>query len=135
MRVKLLEVREGRGTAITSPEDISRAMEQEAKADRETFWVLHLNTKNRIIEKELVSMGSLDNSLVHPREVFRKAIMNSCSSIITVHNHPSGDPSPSEEDQRIWSRLDEAGNILGIECLDHIVIGRYGYYSRKAERR
>jgi DNA repair protein RadC len=110
-------------------------MAEEGKADREAMWVLHLNTKNKIIEKELVSLGSLDSSIAHPREVFRKAVINSSSCIITVHNHPSGEPIPSAEDYQTWNNLVKAGEILSIHVIDNMIITPNGrYYSSKEHR-
>jgi len=135
MRLKILQVREAAGEVICSPNAVAEIMREEAKADREFFWVLHLNGKNRIIEKELVSIGSVISALVHPREVFKKAIILGATGIITCHNHPGGIPDPSPEDREIWKRLDEAGNILGISVLDHIIITASGrYYSHQAGR-
>lgn len=132
MLIKILEVREASGEIVGSPNAVALIMSEEARADRECFWVLHLNTKNQVIEKELVSIGTLNASLVHPREVFKKAIVNGTASIITVHNHPSGQIEPSEKDREIWERLDSAGEILGIIVLDHIIITSNGaYYSSK----
>jgi len=132
MKIKFIEVKEAKGEKISSPKIVTKLMGEEGKADREAFWVLHLNAKNKIIEKELVSLGIVNSSLVHPREVFKKAILNGDSGIITVHNHPSGDPTPSEEDFRVWNRLEEAGKILGIEVVDNIIITPVGeYYSWK----
>ncbi len=82
-----------------------------------------LNTKNNITGINVVSIGSLNSSLVHPREVFKAAILGNAAAIILAHNHPSGDPSPSPEDLEITRRLVEAGKILGIEVLDHVIIG------------
>ena len=84
-----------------------------------------LNTRNKIIRIENISVGTLNASLVHPREVFNKAITHAASSVVIAHNHPSGDPEPSEEDLKITRRLIEAGRILGIEVLDHIIIGKH----------
>ena len=110
-------------------------MREEAKADRECFWVLHLNGRNRIIEKYLVGIGTLTNVLVHPREVFKKAIILGAAAIITCHNHPGGIPDPSPEVREIWNRLDEAGKILAISVLDHIIItASGGFYSHKSGR-
>jgi len=107
-------------------------MKHEAKFDREAFWVLHLNTQNQVIEKELVSLGSVNYSVVHPREVFKKAILNSAAAIITVHNHPSENMKPSMEDERVWKGLNQAGEIIGIEVLDNLIITPQGvYYSEK----
>ena len=122
MELNFLRVRETSGKSIRSPDIISRIMAEEAKADRECFWVLHLNSANRLIEKELVSIGTLNSASVHPREVFKKAIMNGAAAIITVHNHPGGNIEPSREDKATWESLNEAGRILDIEVLDHLII-------------
>lgn len=91
--------------------------------DREYLVVLTLNTKNVITSISTVSMGSLNSSIVHPREVFKTAVLGNAASIILSHNHPSGDPTPSREDINITQRVKEGGKILGIELLDHIIIG------------
>lgn len=122
MELQLLQIRDSAGITIDSPEVVAEIMSQEAKADRECFWVLHLCNGNRIIEKELVSIGTLNSSLVHPREVFKKAVINGAAGIITVHNHPSGSLKPSKEDNEIWQRLDDAGELLGIDVVDHVII-------------
>ncbi len=96
---------------------------------QEYFLILHLDSKNRVIKDETVSIGTLNASLVHPREVFKSAIKENANSIILVHNHPSGDPSPSEEDKQITERLFDAGELLSIKVLDHVIIGNDGYYS------
>ena len=101
---------------------------------KEEFLVLLLDTKNRIIKTKRVSIGSLNQTLVHPREVFRFAIMENSNSIIISHNHPSGDPSPSKEDIDITKRLVEAGNFIGIKVLDHIIIGNDKYISLREKR-
>jgi DNA repair protein RadC len=98
--------------------------------DREVFLVLLLDTRNRLIGMNIVSIGSLTASLVHPREVFKPAIAASASAVIGVHNHPSGDPSPSREDRDLTRRLWEAGKILGVRFLDHVIVGDVGrHYS------
>ena len=91
--------------------------------DREVFAVATLNTKNVITAVQVVTMGTLDASLVHPRETFRLAVHNNASSIIVAHNHPSGDPTPSREDRQVTTRLTDAGKLLGIDVLDHIIVG------------
>jgi len=108
-------VKEAKGIYITEAQKVAGLMEKEGKIDREALWVLHLNTRNQVIEKELVSLGTVNASLVQPREVFKRAILNSAVAIITVHNHPSGNTKPSVEDEKIWKRLDEAGEIIGIK--------------------
>ena len=94
-------------------------------AHREEFHIVCLDTKNQVIDCHQISVGTLDASLVHPREVFRPAIKDAASSIILLHNHPSGDPTPSREDHAVTRRLEEAGGIVGIDVLDHIVLGAF----------
>lgn len=91
--------------------------------DREHFWALALDTKNRLVRMIEVSVGSLDASIVHPRELFKDAVRLSAAGIVVVHNHPSGDPTPSGADLQLTRRLVRAGDVLGIELLDHVVIG------------
>ena len=100
---------------------------------KEHFICLYLDTKNNIIKEEVVSVGTLNASLVHPREVFKTAIKESANSLILVHNHPSGDVSPSVEDLEITERLKEVGEGLGIKLLDHLVISKEGYWSWKED--
>ena len=95
-------------------------LQQETK---EYFLALHLDGKNRVICYEVVSVGSLNQSIVHPREVFKTALLSSAAAIILIHNHPSLDPTPSREDLAITKRLKEAGEIIGIRTLDHIIVG------------
>lgn len=96
---------------------------------KEFFYTILLNGKNRILKYELISVGSLTSSIVHPRESFLPAIKYSAAAVIFAHNHPSGDPTPSQEDKLITRRLFEAGEILGIKVLDHVIIGDNNYYS------
>jgi DNA repair protein RadC len=115
-------------------EILSKVLGAESEVDRmkEHFWVIGLNTRCVIQYIDLTSLGTLNASLVHPREVFRFAIFKAVSSIILSHNHPSGDPEPSEDDLTLTKRLADAGRILGIELLDHIVIGEHtNFYSFK----
>lgn len=93
--------------------------------------MLALDTKNKIIGAFDISTGSINSSIVHPREVYKRAMLCNACSIIVAHNHPSGDPSPSREDINITTRLKEAGNILGINLIDHIIIGDGSYISLK----
>ena len=93
--------------------------------------MLHLDSKNRIIKEETVSIGTLTASLIHPREVFKSAIKESANSIILVHNHPSGDSAPSQEDKEITEKLFDAGELLGINVLDHVIVGKENYWSFK----
>src|SRR5215510_11482531 len=96
--------------------------------DREHFVIMMLDQKNQVIGINTVSIGSLNASIVHPREVYKPAILSNCAALILGHNHPSGDPQPSKEDRAITQRLKEAGALLGISVLDHLVIGADGRY-------
>ncbi|MNW38754.1 hypothetical protein D3C74_158280 [compost metagenome] len=117
---------------VRSPNDVYKLLEPEFRhLKQEQFICLFLNTKNGVIGKEIISIGSLNASIVHPREVFRPAIKRSSASIICAHNHPSGNPEPSPEDISITARLKESGEIIGIEVLDHIVVGDYSFVSLK----
>jgi DNA repair protein RadC len=107
-------------------------MEDMRYYDREHFKCLYLNRKNQVISLETISIGGLANALVHPREVFKPAVKRSAAAVILIHNHPSGDPTPSKEDINITKRLIESGKLLGIEVLDHIIIGDGRYFSLKA---
>jgi DNA repair protein RadC len=100
---------------------------------KEHFVCLFLNTKNQVIARETLSIGSLNASIVHPREVFREAIRRSSASLVCVHNHPSGDPTPSPEDVQITRRLADAGKLIGIDVLDHVIIGDCQYVSLKEQ--
>jgi DNA repair protein RadC len=116
---------------ISSPADVNRILRGRiANLDRENFVVVLLNTKNEVIETSTVSVGTLSTSLVHPREVFKPAIRASAASVILAHNHPSGKVEPSKEDREVTRRLGEAAGILGIEVLDHVIVGD-GYFSLK----
>ncbi|WDV44692.1 DNA repair protein RadC [Clostridiaceae bacterium M8S5] len=117
---------------VCAPIDIARIlMEDMRHLKKEHFKVVLLDTKNQIISMEKISIGDLSSSIVHPREVFKMAIKKSSASIILVHNHPSGDPRPSKEDISITERLIECGKILGINVLDHVIIGNKKYISFK----
>lgn len=117
---------------IHSPEDgANYVMEDMRFLQQEHFVSLYLDTKNKVIHKQTVFVGSLNASIVHPREVFKEGLRRSAASIICFHNHPSGDPTPSREDIEVTKRLVEAGKIIGIDVLDHIVIGDRSYVSLK----
>ena len=117
------------GIQYRSSMDVYRAFSQLSSMPTETFLVLHLDGKNRMVGMTTCSIGSMTASLVHPREVFRPAIANLTAGLIFLHNHPSGDPGPSSEDIQITKRLCEVGKLIGINCLDHIVIGSGRYFS------
>jgi DNA repair protein RadC len=115
---------------IRSPKDVFDLLEPDLRyATKEHFVCLFLNTKNHVISKEIISIGSLNAAIVHPREVFRAAMKRCSASIICVHNHPSGDSSPSPEDIELTKRLVQAGKIVGIELLDHLIIAGSSYLS------
>jgi len=125
------QVRNPGRPVISSPADVERLLRGRiANLDRENFVVVLLNTKNEVIETPTVSVGTLSASLVHPREVFKPAIRASAASVILAHNHPSGKVEPSREDREVTKRLGEAAGVLGIEVLDHIIVGD-GYFSMK----
>lgn len=131
---RLAVMRQPETAIIRSPRDAAEVvMEQLRYLQKEHFVCLFLNTKNHIIAQETLSMGSLNASIVHPREVFRAAIKCSSASIVCVHNHPSGDPTPSSEDILITNRLVKAGELVGIDVLDHIVIGDGEFVSLKEQ--
>jgi DNA repair protein RadC len=116
---------------ISSPADVDRLLRGRiANLDRENFVVVLLNTKNEVIGTPLISVGTLSASLVHPREVFKPAIRASAASVVLAHNHPSGQVEPSWEDREVTGRLEKCAGILGIEVLDHVIVGD-GYYSMK----
>lgn len=121
---------------IKSPDDVVNAVREMAADemrfyDREHFRVMYLDRKGGLLAVEEISVGGLSSSIAHPREVFKNAVKRSAASIILIHNHPSGDPSPSMEDIELTRRMIEAGNIMGIEVLDHIIIGESNQCSLK----
>ncbi|RFU66101.1 RadC family protein [Peribacillus glennii] len=117
---------------IRSPEDCANyCMDEMRFLSQEHFVCLYLNTKNQVLHKQTIFIGSLNASIVHPREVFKEAFRRSAASIICLHNHPSGDPTPSREDIDVTKRLAECGKIIGIELLDHVIIGEQKYVSLK----
>ena len=122
------------GTAITCPNDALALLQPRMQLlDREHFVVVSLTTKNRVIAIETASIGSLNSSIVHPREIFKNAIKLNSAAVVLAHNHPSGDPAPSREDLEVTKRLVEAGKLIGIEVLDHIIIGVDAYTSFKEQ--
>lgn len=114
---------------ISSPNDVFSYFHNRLKNEKqENFYILILDNQNKIIKEELITKGILDSAILHPREVFRPAIKNSASKIILIHNHPSGNCEPSPEDLSITKQLIEAGKLLGIEILDHVIIGRDSHW-------
>jgi DNA repair protein RadC len=114
---------------LQSPRDVCAQIGEIRAQRKEHFVVLYLNTRNQLVHKEAVSIWTLNASLVHPREVFEPALRHSAAGVILAHNHPSGDPSPSEEDRDLTRRLAEAGRLLGIDVLDHVVVADGRHYS------
>jgi DNA repair protein RadC len=117
---------------IRSPEDGANYVMNDMRfLSQEHFVCLYLNTKNQVLHKQTIFIGSLNASIVHPREVFREALKRSAASIICLHNHPSGDPAPSREDIEVTKRLVECGKMIGIDVLDHLIIGENKFVSLK----
>lgn len=117
---------------VKKPKDIYNYMAKPLfNLKQEHFFVLCLDTKNQIVSDKLLAKGTLNAALVHPREIFKEAIKNSANSFILVHNHPSGDPEPSEEDIRMTEEIIKASELIGIRMLDHIIIGNEKYWSYK----
>ncbi len=108
---------------MTSPEKVYQILKPICPQDKESLFLLSLNTKNGIIAIRTISIGTLNANIVHPRDVFRAAIFDNAAQIIIAHNHPSGDPTPSQEDINITKKLVETGKIIGITLLDHVIIG------------
>ena len=118
--------------SITSPEDgVALLMPRLRYEAKEHFLVVLLNSKNKVLEIKQISEGSLNSSVVHPREVFAPAVLHHAAAILTAHNHPSGDPTPSKEDKDLTNTLVQAGKYMGIPVLDHIIIGDARYFSFK----
>ncbi len=116
---------------ILSPKDVWENCKDIRDHKKEHFVVFFLDTRNQEIKREIISVGTLNANLVHPREVFESAIRHSAAQIVVCHNHPSGNPQPSDEDLAITNRLSQAGKILGIEVLDHVIIVKGSYFSIK----
>lgn len=117
------------GTRYTSPSEVYDTFRFLMKETKEMFITLHLDGKNRIICMDIVSIGSLNQSIVHSREVFKTACISNAAALLLIHQHPSGDPTPSREDLEITRRLKDAGELMGIKVLDHIIVGEGEYLS------
>lgn len=127
----LLEERSAEVNQIRSPKDAALILQEIAYETQEHFVAIFLNTKNEVLGKKKIFTGTLSSSIVHPREVFREALKVRSASIIVGHNHPSGNPAPSPEDIEVTKRLVEAGRIIGIEVIDHIIVGENNFISLK----
>lgn len=129
---KMMNIPRAEEVVIRSPQDIFELMRYEIGLEkREHFYILTLDTKNKVISKELISIGSLNAAIVHVREVYRIAIKRAAASIVAIHNHPSQDTTPSFEDNQLTKRLAEAGEIIGIQLLDHVIVSGTEYTSLK----
>lgn len=118
-----------RGRPIVEPKDATPHLLWMLREKKEHFHALYLDTRRHLIASETISVGTLDSSLVHPREVFRPALTHSASAVLVAHNHPSGDPEPSAEDLALTRRLDQAARLLGFAFLDHLVVAKRGIVS------
>jgi len=127
-RIQLVREGEIEALGLTGPDDVANIAAEYAMWDREVFVCLHLDTKNNVIGREIVSMGTLNHTLVHPREIFKSAILANSAHVILCHNHPSGTVDPSKEDDTVTARLAEAGRLLGIPVLDHVIVGPRGHF-------
>ena len=119
--------------SIRSPQDVCRAAADIRAAGKEHFLALYLDARNVLIHQEVVSIGSLNANIVHPREVFRPAVARGAASVVLAHNHPSGDVSPSQEDLGLTARMVDAGRLLGIEVLDHVIVSGSRFVSFRSE--
>ncbi len=131
-QIRVMLIREEATTyrpKISSSADVYNLTHDMMSLDREEFRILLLDTKHHVVGVHTVAIGSLNTAIVHPREVFKAAILANAFAIIALHNHPSGDPTPSPEDHALTKRLGETGTILGIRLLDHVVIGHNKFYS------
>lgn len=132
MRVRLILVREGRSSPVqvSSPKEMYEFMRRRARRlDRECVWRIDLDSRRQVLGWEIVSIGTLSASLIHPREVFKGSLLNNAAGIALVHNHPSGDPSPSAEDREATRRVQRAGELLGVPLVDHLIITDAAYFS------
>jgi len=129
MSPKDLEKKYIKEIKVNEPQAVAEEMQDIKDWSKEVFVVFNVNAQHRIISREIVSIGTLDSVLIHPREIFRTAILKNAKSIIISHNHPSGDLNPSEEDITVTKELKKAGKILDIQLLDHVIVSKNGHYS------
>lgn len=126
-----LEPDDGSRPMVESPRDAADQVPELRRAKKEHFVALYLNARHQLLAKETVSVGTLTANLVHPREVFSPAVAHAAASVLLIHNHPSGDPAPSPEDLTLTARLREAGELMGIAVLDHVILGERDLVSLK----
>ncbi len=123
------ERKEKYNVKVSYPSDLCPSLKRYAYLEKEHFYICTLDGGHNVIAIHLISMGILNKTLIHPREIFKPAILDMSASIIMVHNHPSGNMEPSEEDKVVTQRLADAGNLMGIKVIDHMIISKNGYYS------
>ena len=133
MTYDIISKRKRKTIKVTHPDDLFRSLKRYTRSRQEHFFVITINGANEIIGIHISTIGIAIKTIIHPREVFIHAIMDNATSIIVAHNHPSNNLKPSEEDIEITERLKEAGKLLGINVLDHLIINKNGYYSFKKE--
>jgi len=126
-------LKDKQASLILSPREVWEQSKDIRGQHKEHFVVFYLDTQNQEIKREIISMGTLNTSLIHPREVFEPAVKHLCSHIIVAHNHPSGSLDPSEEDLAVTKRLVDSGKLLGIDILDHVIVAKTGYMSFKGK--
>jgi len=131
---RALEVNDTNLPVISDAKDALAQLSDMRDLKKEHLVTLYLNAKNQLVHKETISMGTLNANLVHPREVFEPALKYSAAQIIVAHNHPSGDPKPSEDDLEVTKRLTEAGKMMGIELMDHVIVSKNSHFSFKEEK-
>ncbi len=131
---RALEVNDTNLPVISDAKDAVAQLSDMRDLKKEHLVALYLNAKNQLVHKETISMGTLNANLVHPREVFEPALKYSAAQIIAAHNHPSGDPKPSEDDLDLTKRLTEAGKMMGIDVMDHVIVSKNSYFSFKEEK-
>ena len=131
---RALEVNDTNLPVISDAKDAVAQLSDMRDLKKEHLVALYLNAKNQLVHKETISMGTLNANLVHPREVFEPALKYSAAQIIVAHNHPSGDPKPSEDDLEVTKRLTEAGKMMGIELMDHVIVSKNSHFSFKEEK-
>lgn len=129
LQTLVFEASPGKGASLDSGKAVAKRFADLAKLDRETFVVVTLDIKHRVIGSYIVSMGTLSSSLVHPREIMKAAVYDGAAAIIAIHNHPSGDPVPSSQDRDITRGLQAVCQVLGFKLLDHVVVATNGYAS------
>ena len=134
-KIQLVKEGEMEPLGFSGPEDVVKFAQAYAMSDREVFVSFHLDSKNRVVGQEIVSLGTLNQSMVHVRELYKSAILANSAAIILCHNHPSGNVDPSIDDDRLTLKMSEAGKLLGIPVIDHLIVGpRESYFSYQEKK-